>query len=241
MQTDPDAIERVSGRRIMLGGMFYDFLNLIYVLLSACTYFNLVRFNIYAPEMMQPLSDWSPYWRIFGAEGFLLFMPFFNYLLVFYRSALLLIFNLIISMLAFGFGLYAWIALIVDWTQCKTTPWCPCIVSWTITGGAFDPTYCDPSDVRASHVFVANFFLFMCMLIMVVVMALVAVWIHAQYETTHALWIADIRRYFLRNQVYDITNIHRNLLSTYPTAVGGSAPVYASMNSEMGTTRYRAH
>lgn len=196
-----DAIYRVSGRRIMMSSILLDVIAVAYTVLTVAIYFNIIRLNVYQPAMMDPWWTWTPYWRVYGPVGFLMCLPTFLYLLVFYRRAALMALYLVMTVLFIVFGGICFGWLIADWVDCKNTLWCPCLTDWNIVGGMITMTYCDSAHQdRASPVFLAHFFMFLGELILAGVMAGIATWIHFQY--------------YYRNEAYNVNNQYRTLAYT---------------------------
>lgn len=222
---DDDTIYRVSGRRIMFSSIALDLIAVAHTILSVAFLANLIRLNVYQPQMMQPWWTWAPYWRVFMAPIFLTAIPTFLYLLVFYRRAPLLVAFCVMSGLLLGFAFVCWIFLWVDWNQCDKTLWCPCLTDWSVVAGVVTMTFCTDGS-NQSTVFITHVFLFLGLMLFVGAEIAMSVWIHFQY--------------YFRNEAYEANNPRRNIgYSTINSEAteGG----YYTQSTTKKTTRSHPH
>lgn len=207
-----DAIYRVSGRRITFTAITIDVLAVVYTLLSATFYFNIIRLTVYHPAMMDPWWTWTPYWRVFG-PGVLMFLPVFLYMLVFYKRAALMALYLGMTIVFLLFCGVCFIWLIIDWTDCENQLWCACVKDYTVIAGSLTMTYCDATDPSdPSDPFLVNFFVLLALMILAGVKAGLGTYIHFQY--------------YYRNEAYNANNPYRtlayNTVQSEMTEEGGS-------------------
>lgn len=178
--SDDDAIFRVSGRRIMFSAIALDIVAGVHTAIFIVLLCNLIRLPVYHPSMMHP-NVWAPYWRVHMPNILLGCLPYFMYLLVFYRRAALLVIFLILCGAFVAFGIVTHIFLWIDWNSCDTTLWCPCITGYTVAGAppAITMTFCTTGDDQSSE-FIAHVFLNMGLILMSAVLGVISTWIHFQ-------------------------------------------------------------
>ena len=182
-----DIITRTTGRRITIASVLIDLLTGVFTVLWAAYFMNMIRLNVYQPQMMG-MNVWSPYWRVFS-PGLIITLVYFLYVLVFYKRAPLLILFLVLGGLSVIMGGIFIGFLIKDWKECSTTLWCPCLTSWGHANGLLTMTYCDSSNTSApSGVFLFNFWALLALLIIIVVLCIIAIWIFFQYAARNALY-----------------------------------------------------